>query len=475
VVLSPRHRALFLAALLLLAAMLAHQIAIGTPLGPDEAIYATGGREVVEGTPASGFDLHRSVGMKALAAVGLAVDFSDWAVRVPVLLCSLGLLIAFRALGTRAFGPWPAAWAAAAMVTSFAIQRRGAEILSDVPSLLLLVLVHLVLVRELGRDGGRPGVLLLAVAPLAAAAFYLRYGMSTSMAGIALAAATVWWRPIASGRLVVLATAALLALLLVPHVLHSVEATGTPLGVLQVSGDAAHRAYLGEGLVQFPLALALEGGPVLLALVVIGAVSGARRVMRLRRERRHSRPSFEDRVTAFLWVASVFQILVSGLLVHAEFRYFFFGVSGLVLIGCAAACRWAASRDPRRIGTWAAAALLLVAAATHVYNVHRYRRLGEVRAVIVDAAAVVRRAAGSEACVAVASRTGQIGWYSGCTAHPLKTPPDKLGSERRFLVQFKSDGKRARAARKRWGKPRLIGRAADPTDHYGDAAIYEPR
>jgi hypothetical protein len=214
---------------------------------------------------------------------------------------------------------------------------------------------------------------------------------------------------------------------------------------------------------------------VLLALVVIGAVSGARRVMRLRRERRHSRPSFEDRVTAFLWVASVFQILVSGLLVHAEFRYFFFGVSGLVLIGCAAACRWAASRDARRLGTWAAAALLLVAAATHVYNIHRYRRLDDVRAVIVDAAGEIRRAAGSEPCVAVASRTGQIGWYSGCATHPLRTRPDQLGAGRRFLVQFESDGRRGRAARKRWGRPTLVGRASDPAGQYGDAAIYQLR
>jgi hypothetical protein len=479
---------------LLLAAMLVRQIALDTPLGPDEAIYATGGREVIEGTPSSGYGLHRSVGMKALAAVGLAVDSSDWAVRVPVLLCSLGFLIALYALGRRGFGRWPAVWAAAAMVTSFAIQRRGAEILSDVPALLLLILVLLVLVRELGREapsgapqadhsrhrsgelaGGRPGLALLAVAPLGAAAFYLRYGMSTSLVGIGLAAVMVWWRPLARGRGVVLATAALFALLLLPHVLHSIEETGTPLGVLQVSGDAAHRAYLGEGLVQFPLALALEGGPVLLALVVIGAIAGARCVIRLRRERRRSRPAFEDRVTAFLWVASVFQILVSGLLVHAEFRYFFFGVTGLVLVGCAAACRWAAARDARRLGTWAAAALFVVAAATHVYNVHRYRRLGEIRAVIVDAATQIRRAAGAEACGVATSRTGQIGWYSGCVAHPIRTPPDQLGAGRRFLVQFESDGRRGRAARRRWDRPVVVGRAADPTDQYGDATIYQPR
>jgi 4-amino-4-deoxy-L-arabinose transferase-like glycosyltransferase len=464
-----------LAALLLLAAMLAHQIAIGTPLGPDEAIYATGGREVVEGTPASAYALYRPVGMKALAAVGLAFDFSEWAVRVPVLLCSLGFLIAFRALGRRAFGPWPAAWAAAAMVTSFAIQRRGAEILSDVPALLLLILVLLVLVRELGRDGGRPGLAFVAVAPLAAAAFYLRYGVSTSLVGIALAAAMVWWRPIVSGRSVVLATAALLALLLVPHVLHSLEETGSVLGILRVSGDAAHRAYLGQGLVQFPLALVMEGGPVLLALLVIGAVAGARCVIRLRRERRHSQPTFEDRATAFLWVASVFQILVTGLLVHAEFRYYFFGVSGLVLIGCAAACKWAASRNARRLGISAAAAVLVVAVATHGFNVYRYKRLGEIRAVIVAAAEKIRAAAAEETCWVAASRTAQIGWYSGCTAQPIKTPPDQLGTGRRFLVVFKSDGGRGRAARKRWRRPMLVGRAVSTFDRSGDAAIYELR
>ncbi len=477
---SPRRRdlVLFGAALLLLAAALARQIAVAAPFGHDEAIYAGGGRELLDDAPSSGYDLHRSVGMKALAAAGLLIDDAEWAPRLIVLVCSLAFLIAFRALGSRTLGPWPAAWAAAAMVTSFGIQRRGAEILSDVPSLLLLVLILLVMVRELGRggDGGRPGVGLLAVAPIAAAAFYLRYGLSTSLLGIGMAAATVWWRPIVTGRRVVLATAALFALLLVPHLVDSMRETGGPLGILQVSGDAAHRDYLGQGLVQFPLVFLLEGGPVLVALFCIGAVQGARRLVGLRRQRRHAQMPAEDRAIAFLWLASIFQILVTGLLAHAEFRYFFFGVSGLTLVGAHAACRWAAGRD-RRLAAIAAAAIFVVAAVTHQVNIGRYTRLREARQVLVDAAAQVRRAAGDQSCAALTSRSPHIGWYSGCAALPLSARPAELAGQRRFLVQFARDRGAARVRRRLERSHRLVpvGRAEDPTDFYGDAAIYEIR
>ncbi len=480
---APRRRdlgsVLFGAALLLLAAALARQIAVAAPFGHDEAIYAGGGRELLDGTPSSAYDLHRSVGMKALAAAGLLIDDAEWAPRLVALACSLAFLVAFRALGSRALGPWPAAWAAAAMVTSFGFQRRGAEILSDVPALLLLVLLLLVIVRELGRggDGGRPGLGLLVAAPVAAAAFYLRYGLSTSLVGIGLAAATVWWRPIVTGRRVALATVGLFALLLVPHLVDSLRETGAPLGILQTSGDAAHRDYLGQGLVQFPLVFILEGGPVLVALFCIGAVHGARCLVRLRRQRRHSRVPAEDRAIAFLWLASVFHILVTGLLAHAEFRYFFFGVSGLTLLGAHAACRWAADRDPTRLGAIAAVALLLTAAVTHHINIGRYTRQREVRQVLVDAAARVRRAAGEQTCAALTSRSPHIGWYSGCAALPLSSPPAALVGERRFLVQFSRERGAARLRRAIARSHRLVpaGRAADPAAFYGDAAIYEVR
>ena len=467
---------LFGGAVLFLAFALARQIAVDAPLGHDEAIYAGGGRELLGGPPASGYGLHRSIGMRALAAAGLLVASSEWTLRCLVLACSLGFLFAFRALGRRALGDRPATLAAAAMVTSFGFQRRGAEILSDVPALLLLVLLLTVLVRELGRrgEGGRPGPWLLAAAPLAAAAFYLRYGLSTSLVGIGLAAATVWWRPLATGRRVALATIALFAVLLAPHLVHSIQETGSPLGILQASGDAAHRDYLGQGLVQFPLVFALEGGPVLVALFVVGLVHGARRLFRLRAQRRHSRPSTEDRMVAFLWVASVFQIVITGLLAHAEFRYFFTGVAGLALVGASAASRWAARR---RAGTVVAAALLLAAAVTHQVNIQRYTRLSDVRQVLVAAAAEVRRAAGSETCAALTTRVPHIGWYSGCAAAHLRTRVEDLPGQRRFLVLFAREpgGARARARLARSHRLTQVGQAADPTGHFGDAAIYEIR
>jgi 4-amino-4-deoxy-L-arabinose transferase-like glycosyltransferase len=469
--------ALFGAALLLLAAMLVRQLVVDAPLGHDEAIYATGGRELVTGAPPSGYGLHRSIGMKAVAAIGVMAGSSGWALRAVVVLASLGFLLAYRALGARAFGRWPAAWAAAAMVTSFGFQRRGAEILSDVPALLLLVLVLLVFVRELGgrAEGGRPGPGFLVVAPLAAAAFYLRYGLSTSVVAIGVAAAAVWWRPLVAGRRTVLATFALFALLLLPHILHSVGETGSPLGILQVSGDAAHRDYLGQGLVQFPRVFALEGGPVLLVLFVIGAVAGARALRRLRLARRHARPPAEERVVAFLWLASVFHILVTGLLAHAEFRYFFFGVAGLTLIGAASACQWASGR--RRLGVAAALALLAVALVTHQVNIQRYARVSRMRQVLVDASAEVRRLSGAESCSALSRHAPHIGWYSGCAASWMGGRAPAAASGARFLVLFAREpgGAKVRERLSRSHRLTEVAGVADPAAFYGDAAIYQLR
>ncbi len=461
---------LFAAALVFLAAALVRQVAVAAPLGPDEAIYASGGRELLSGTPASGYGLHRPVGMKVLAAAGLQLGSSEWALRSFVVVCSLGFLVAYRAFGARAFGVWPATWAAAAMVTSFGLQRRGGEILSDVPSLLLMILTLFVLAAELEppAEDARPGIALLAAAPLAAAVFYLRYGLATSLLGVALAACAVWWRRLAAARGLALATAGLFLLLLVPHIIDSARQTGSALGILEVSGETAHRAFLGEGLLQFPLVLLLEGGPVLAALVIGGAVHGARRLRRPPTDAR-------GRATRFVWLASVFHILATGLLVHAEFRYFFFGVAGLALIGAAAAFQ--AVAHPRRLSVIAGLAILSTAALTHEFNINRYTRLERTRQVEVAAGELVRRAAGTGSCVALTSEVPVIGWYSGCAARPLTAHADRLAEDRRFLVLFSRDPESARVRARLARSHRLtpVGRAPDPAKYFGDAEVYDIR
>jgi 4-amino-4-deoxy-L-arabinose transferase-like glycosyltransferase len=460
---------LFAIAFTLFAGALVHQVSVGAPLGPDEAIYASGGRELVGGAEASGFGLHRSIGMRLLAAPGLLFGDGEWALRSVAVLTGLLFLVAYRTFASRAAGGWPAAWAAAALVTSFGFQRRGGELLSDVPSLLLLVLASHVVLRELDRpgDGARPGPGLLLFAPLAAAAFYLRYGVTSSLAGIVGAAALVWWRPLARGWRVTVAVAALLLLLLLPHVLYSLEETGSALGILEVSADAAHRDHLGQGLVQFPFVLAAEGGPVLLLLLVIGAIYGARRVRR---------PRPEQRWAAFLWLASVFQIVATGLLAHAEFRYFFFGVAGLTLLGVRATVeRVVADATGRRPHVIAAVVLLATFAVTHAIDIQRYRRLDRARQVEVEAGALVARAAGGAPCAVVTSEVPVVGWYSGCAARPLSSRPERLVGERKFLVLFARE-RRSKATLERLARShRLtsIGQAADPTGVFGDAAVYQ--
>jgi len=260
----------------------------------------------------------------------------------------------------------------------------------------------------------------------------------------------------------------LFLLLLVPHIVDSVRQTGRALGILQASGEAAHRAFLGQGLLKFPLVLLLEGGPVLAALVIGGAVHGARRLRRPPADRR-------ERATRFVWLASVLHIVATGLLVHAEFRYFFFGVAGLALIGATAAFQAAA--HPRRLSMIAGLAILSAAAVTHEYNIHRYARLKRMRQVEVPAAALVQRAAGAQSCVALTREIPEVGWYSGCAARSLVTPLDRVAEERRFLVLFSRDPEsaRVRAGLARTHRLTPIGQVPDPTKHFGDAEVYEIR
>ena len=79
-------------------------------------------------------------------------------------------------------------------------------------------------------------------APLYAAAFYLRYGSAPVIAGAIAAAGLVWWRTIAARPLPALAALALLAALGAPHLVRSVLATGSPLGILETSAGMPRRA-----------------------------------------------------------------------------------------------------------------------------------------------------------------------------------------------------------------------------------------
>src|SRR4029077_9819935 len=133
-------------------------------------------------------------------------------------------------LGRIAFDERVAAGAAAVLLWDHALTLRNVELIGDIPAAACLIAGIALIVRELERDDG-PSWWFVGVAPAFAAAFYLRYGHAPKIAIAGVAAAALWWRRIVARPLPVVAAVIVLAGLLAPHVVGSLEATGSPLGI----------------------------------------------------------------------------------------------------------------------------------------------------------------------------------------------------------------------------------------------------
>ncbi|MEJ7603572.1 MAG: hypothetical protein WKG01_37140, partial [Kofleriaceae bacterium] len=233
---------------------------------------------------------------------------------------------------------------------------------------------------------------LVGAAPLLAAAFYFRYGSAPVIAVIGLVAAIVWWRSILRRPYPFLAMGALLALLFVPHVLHSIDATGSWSGVLYISRTMPRRAYLGEGLVTY-----LTANPFVFygALVAPVALVGLATCWRL------------GRVGWFLGLVAIGQLITIGINTHGQPRYVFFAAALLVVPGVATLAKLA---RPRLALSLVACAWLGVAIAVVPYN----RRLAELRQPIVLAARAISSDAAGRPCFVVARIVPQLMWYAHC-------------------------------------------------------------
>ena len=104
------------------------------------------------------------------------------------------------------------------------------------------------MIRARERPSSHAPVTAVAVAVLA---FYMRYGVVTGLAAMALAAALTWgprgWP--APRRLA--AAAALGVLGMLPHLVYSERIQGSPVAVLLDAGNVVHGEYVGDGLVYY--------------------------------------------------------------------------------------------------------------------------------------------------------------------------------------------------------------------------------
>jgi hypothetical protein len=376
----------------------------GPPLGHDEAAYAVAARG---DAPAW---LYRSSGMIAVARAGVALGGSAWALRGVALVLGAGVVVATFAAGRAAFDARTGAWSAAVIATAHQLGARSAELIGDLPATACLLGGTALVVGELDRDAG-PRWRLVAAAPLLAAAFYIRYGSAPVIAIIAGAAAVLWWRRLAT--LPVAATVVAFALCLVPHVVHSIDVTGSPLGILRAASSMPASKHVGDGLLTYLTSNPLRYFGVLVAPLMLAGLASL------------VRPAPRWRPHVFVVVVALGQLFALGLHVVAQPRYVFFATVLLAIAGVDVVRRYAASsRSPVGLaaGSRVAAGAIAVAWLGLAIGIVPYNRwLADKRAPLYAAAEAVRADAHGRTCTVAANVIPQLMWITRCDAVVAKT------------------------------------------------------
>ncbi|MGW7050255.1 glycosyltransferase [Streptomyces sp. NPDC054887] len=398
-------------------------------LGHEEAVYANKARSWADGSPDAGWGVYRPVGLPALGALALWLS-GEWtghgggsapgagvgALRVVALLLVLGTLT----VTYRAAAAWTSRRRAVVVVlvllSGLGFLRRVPEYLNDIGATGLLLLVVLLLVRAQEKEGSRA---LWGVPVVVLAAFYLRYGVVGNLLAVALAAVLAYgpraWA--AQGRRLA-GAAALLVTGLVPHLVHAVRETGSPLGMVLSATSQANREYVGDGLVYylavFPYRLAGDLGAVVMAA---GLWAAGAALLRVRRARGGPDARPEDRRRVFLGTAAVLVLVVLGLATDGEPRFVYLAVVLLTILGVQAVAELAGRM-------WSAPALTAVAALAGLTVLGTAQVVahgampGPTRLAwsTVPVAREIGAAAQGRPCLVVTGYEPEFGWYSGCDA-----------------------------------------------------------
>ncbi|HEX2153355.1 MAG TPA: glycosyltransferase family 39 protein [Acidimicrobiia bacterium] len=397
---------LVLIGLIALAAVFVRIVVAGGELGHDEAAYALKARAWFDGTPDTGWSLHRGVGQSVLAAAILPFGQSAAALRVVSVVLSLGTVVAVYGLGRAIRSNRAGLIAAGVFAVAPSFLRRGAEFLTDVPSTGLLLVVATLLWRWLTQTPPKPSTLYFA-AGVAAASIYVRYQAILSLGLLVLALLVVGWDRVRLHSASVLKAAGVGLALLVPHFIHATVSAGVPWGIFLATADAGGREYLGEGIVDyvrdFPDLLA---GPLGAVAIIVGLTWTGWRIL-----------SNGDRKPAlFLAIPALGQFLLLGLVSHGEPRFVFFPVALLLVAAGIAAedLRAAISRPLYRTLAWSAAAAVVISLGIQGDRVddNAEARAESIEA-LVETARVVRQEADGP-CGIVTGLEPQLTWLSGC-------------------------------------------------------------
>ncbi len=418
----------------LVAIALVRCILVDSPLGHDESVYAVAARGLLQGTPTTGWGLHRPVGMTILAAVGYLLDGSEWALRLLPSVLGLAFFFYLFRLGRIVAGPIPALGALATLATSQHLLRRCSELLSDAgSSVLVFALLH-VAVIELENERG-PTRRLILCAPLGAGAFYLRYGVSLGLVAAGISAILVWRGEVLRAWRIVAATLVTFLLLVTPFAIWSKLESGSILGILRLSGSAAGREYLGQGLSDYwQMLIHRSLGLPLTVAVVVGFGVGLWGLLR----NKHSRSS------RFLFLFAVLQVAFVGLVSHGEPRYVFLGIGILTIFGVQAVINALPSSYLRP----ACPIVVLGFLGFHLHASHiatrRVTRLAQARRVLVDSSQWIRDSARGSRCTVYTAYLPQITWYTSCESKTIDQLQGTLPTSRTqstYLLLF-DKGKR---------------------------------
>ena len=387
------------------AVVAAMNLAAGPPLGHDEAAFAI----VAQGDPLE--LLYRSRGVTALARIGLALGGAEWQLRLASAVLGVSVVLAVFAIARAAFDARTGAWAAAVITGAHPMLHRSAELLGDLPATAGILAGMAALAGELSRPGGPRWRIVLA-APAFAVAFYMRYGSAPVIAVAAVAALALWWRAIWMRPWPVVVMAVVFAVLLVPHGLHSLRATGTLLGVLRWSSGVPRREYWGEGLVTYVTSNPFMYYGALVAPVMIAGLFGLAR-------------TFRSRAPWYLASVAVGQLFTIGIASHGQPRYVFVTVSLLVVLGVATLRAVVLAH-----GRLALTAVGLAWLAVAITAIPLALTISRSRETIMAAAATIRGHLSGARCVVVARQAPQLRWYTHCwVVIPPSFEPDYFRPE----------------------------------------------
>lgn len=429
----------------------------GIPLGWDESVYASKSRSLVTDIPASLWGIYRPPGLPLIGLLGGAFGFADANLRAVTLVLGLMTLTAAWALTRVVWGPLAAIIALITAIGAPIVANELVLFHTDLPATGLLLLLMLLCWNEFERRP-EPSGLVLAAAPLAAMAFYLRYGTLVSIGGIGIAAVLLWHRQMIRRWRLIGLTLALTIVLFVPHVVDAIGLTGSPVGIVSSASTQVNTTGPFVAAARY-----LEWLPVQLAHVLgflIMIAGGAYATVTALDAIRRRELTADARRFVWLFVPAGITAVGLVLLSHPEPRYMLFPVLLGIIAGAgsvSASFHWlndqpGLARQGRALDLVLVGGILLAAGVVGFLGARRIVALerggGQSQWLVETGHAIGADADGP--CTVATTVPPIVGWYSACEAVPFTRAAadivDPAGSIGPIYVMFSDiDERRASA------------------------------